>query len=204
MAPRHTAIWDADDGEDQRIRDALFSVDATERHVWLTIGMAIEAHYGQAGRALWDEWSLTAKDKHSPDDQDRVWRSFKGSGISIGTLFHYAKHGGWEDSTKGLYEEWCRRQAPPKEGAAETLAFPATAFADVKLNGKERNYLIIGAVATIRLVVVWGPPKSGKCSWCMDVVPARRAGLGVSRAQGAASQRRICRPRRAQWSFPPV
>ena len=46
-----------DDGEDQRIRDALFSIDASERHVWLTMGMAIEAHYGQAGRALWDEWS---------------------------------------------------------------------------------------------------------------------------------------------------
>jgi hypothetical protein len=158
-----------DDGEDQRIRDALFSVDATERHVWLTIGMAIEAHYGQAGRALWDEWSLTAKDKHNPADQDRVWDSFKGSGISIGTLFHYAKHGGWEDSTKGLYEEWCRRQAPPKDGAAETLAFPATAFADVRLNGKERNYLIKGLLPRSGIVVVWGPPKSGKSFWCMDV-----------------------------------
>jgi AAA domain/Primase C terminal 2 (PriCT-2)/RepB DNA-primase N-terminal domain len=110
-----------DDGEDQRIRDALFSVDATKRHVWLTIGMAIEAHYGQAGRALWDEWSLTAKDKHNPADQDRAWDSFKGSGISIGTLFHYAKHGGWEDSTKGLYEGWCRRQAPPKDDEQDGL-----------------------------------------------------------------------------------
>ena len=54
---------------------------------------------------------LTAKDKYNPDDQDRVWRSFKGSGVGIGTLFHYARHGGWEDSTKKLYEEWCRRQA---------------------------------------------------------------------------------------------
>jgi hypothetical protein len=131
--------------------------------------MAIEAHYGQAGRALWDEWSITAKDKHNSVDQDRAWDSFKGSGISIGTLFHYAKHGGWEDSTKGLYEEWCRRQAPPKDGAAETLAFPATAFADVRLNGKERNYLIKGLLPRSGIVVVWGPPKSGKSFWCMDV-----------------------------------
>jgi Primase C terminal 2 (PriCT-2) len=42
-----------------------------------------------------DEWSSTAKDKHDPDDQERVWRSFKGSGVTIGTLFHYARHGGW-------------------------------------------------------------------------------------------------------------
>lgn len=76
--------------------------------------MAIEAHYGQAGRALWDEWSATVKDKHDPADQDRVWGSFKGSGISIGTLFHYAKHGGWEDQTKRLYEGWCRKQPNTK------------------------------------------------------------------------------------------
>jgi hypothetical protein len=105
------------DDKDQRIRDALFSIDASERHVWLTMGMAIEAHYGQAGRALWDEWSATVPDKYSPDDQDRVWQSFKGSGVGIGTLFHYAKHGGWEDGTKRLYEEWCRKPLGSSEAA---------------------------------------------------------------------------------------
>ena len=110
-----------DDGEDRRIHDALFSIDASERHVWLTIGMAIEAHYGDAGRSLWDEWSLTAKDKYDERDQDRTWRSFKGSGVGIGTLFHYAKHGGWEDGTEKLYEEWCRKQAPPKDDEQDGL-----------------------------------------------------------------------------------
>jgi hypothetical protein len=100
-----------DDEEDRRVCDALFSIPADERHVWLTLGMALEAHYGQAGRALWDEWSATAKDKYDERDQDRTWRSFKGSGIGIGSLFHYAKHGGWEDSTERLYEEWCRKHA---------------------------------------------------------------------------------------------
>ena len=32
----------------------------------------------------------------------------------IGTLFHYARHGGWEDGTKKLYEEWCRKQPKTK------------------------------------------------------------------------------------------
>ena len=71
---------------DRRVRDALFNIDASERHVWLTMGMAIEAHYGDAGRSLWDEWSLTAKDKYDERDQDRTWRSFKGSGVTIATL----------------------------------------------------------------------------------------------------------------------
>ena len=109
--PLYGEAFEKDDGEGRRIRDALFSIDATERHVWLTIGMAIEAHYGDAGRSLWDEWSATAPDKYGPDDQDRVWKSFGGSGIGIGSLFHYAKHGGWEDSTERFYEEWRRKHA---------------------------------------------------------------------------------------------
>ena len=100
----------------------MFSIDATERHVWLTIGMAIEAHYGDAGRSLWDEWSLTAKDKYDERDQDRTWRSLKGSGVGIGTLFHYAKHGGWEDGTEKLYEEWCQKQAPRKMMSSTAFA----------------------------------------------------------------------------------
>jgi len=47
--------------------------------------------------------------------------SFKGSGVGIGTLFHYAKHGGWEDGTEKLYEEWCRKQAPPKDDEQDGL-----------------------------------------------------------------------------------
>jgi hypothetical protein len=168
-APVCGEAFEKDDGEDRRIRDALFSIDATERHVWLTMGMAIEAHYGQAGRALWDEWSATVKDKHNTADQERVWQSFKGSGVGIGTLFHFARHGGWEDGTKKLYEEWCRKHASPKDDAAGTLAFPATAFADVILNEEERNYLIKGLLPRSGIVVVWGPPKSGKSFWCMDV-----------------------------------
>jgi hypothetical protein len=116
QAPRN------DDEEDRRVCDALFSIDATDRHVWLTMGMAIEAHYGEAGRSLWDEWSLTAKDKYNERDQDRTWRSFKGSGISIGTLFHYAKHGGWEDGTQRLYEEWCRKHQEQKDDGASAEA----------------------------------------------------------------------------------
>ena len=51
VLPKGPHISERDDNEDRRIRDALFSIDATERHVWLTIGMAIEAHYGGAGRS---------------------------------------------------------------------------------------------------------------------------------------------------------
>src|SRR5262249_37360868 len=105
--------------EDRRVRDALFSIPADERHVWLRMGMAIEAHYGDAGRSLWDEWSLTAKDKYDERDQDKTWGSFKGSGICIGTLLHYDRQGGGRAATQNLYEEWCRKhQERPDDGAS--------------------------------------------------------------------------------------
>jgi hypothetical protein len=40
--------------------------------------------------------------------------------------------------------------------------FPFTAFADIKLNAKERNYIVKGLLPRSGLAVVWGPPKSGK------------------------------------------
>jgi hypothetical protein len=53
-------------------------------------------------------------------------------------------------------------------GAA--LTFPLTAFADIKLNTEERNYIVKGLLPRSGLVVVWGPPKSGKSFWCMDLL----------------------------------
>jgi RecA-family ATPase len=57
--------------------------------------MASKAHFGEAGRALWDEWSKTS-DKFNARDQDKRWRSFNGSGIGIGTLFDIAKQNGYQ------------------------------------------------------------------------------------------------------------
>jgi putative DNA primase/helicase len=55
----------------------------------MRIGMALRSHYGDAGRAIWDEWSTTSE-KFDPKTQERVWRSFRGSGVSVGTIFHLA------------------------------------------------------------------------------------------------------------------
>jgi RecA-family ATPase len=43
------------------------------------------------------------------------------------------------------------------------------AFDDIKL-GRERRYLIKGLIPRTGLIVVWGPPKSGKSFWTFDLV----------------------------------
>jgi hypothetical protein len=91
--------WTAQHGDEQRIRDALYSISADSRDLWLQCGMAIKDHFGDAGRQLWDDWSRQSE-KYHERDQDYTWRSFKRNGISIGTLFYHAQQAGWRDERK--------------------------------------------------------------------------------------------------------
>jgi hypothetical protein len=82
--------------DEQRIRDALYSINADDRDLWLQCGMAIKDHFGDSARSLWDDWSRQS-DKYTERDQDRTWRSFRRNGISIGTLFYHAQRASWRD-----------------------------------------------------------------------------------------------------------
>ena len=58
------------DDDEQRIRDALNSINAEDRDLWLQCGMALKDELQEAGRPLWDEWSCRS-DKYNERDQDR-------------------------------------------------------------------------------------------------------------------------------------
>jgi Bifunctional DNA primase/polymerase, N-terminal/Primase C terminal 2 (PriCT-2) len=94
-AAAHARDWHPRDDDDERIADALERIPADGRGMWLEVGMALHAHLGEAGRDLWDRWSRTSS-KYDGKDQARTWRSFgRRSGVTIATVFHYAKRGGW-------------------------------------------------------------------------------------------------------------
>jgi Protein of unknown function (DUF3987)/Primase C terminal 2 (PriCT-2)/RepB DNA-primase from phage plasmid len=92
--------WTPHGDDERRICTALYSINAEDRNVWLQCGMAIKDHFGDSGRSLWDDWSRQS-DKYNDSDQERTWRSFKRNGITIGTLFYYAKQAGWKDEHRG-------------------------------------------------------------------------------------------------------
>ena len=92
-APRE---WTPRHDDDRRVANALNHINADDRDVWLECGMAIKAEFGDAGRELWDNWSRQSA-KFNERDQEKVWRSFNGSGIGLGTLFHRARQGGWQE-----------------------------------------------------------------------------------------------------------
>jgi hypothetical protein len=107
--------WVPQGVEEQRIRDALYSINADHRDPWLQCGMAIKDHFGDSGRPLWDAWSRQS-DKYNERDQEQTWRSFKRNGITIATVFHRAKLAGWKDAH---HKTSAHSRAPSQNGGFE-------------------------------------------------------------------------------------
>jgi len=80
------------------VRRALALVkDADDRDQWLSIGMALHAEFNGSdeGFDLWSHWSWQSL-KFNERDQRQKWKSFRRSGIGIGTLFKIAMAYGYE------------------------------------------------------------------------------------------------------------
>jgi len=57
---------------------------------WLRVGMAL-SELGDAGLALWDEWSQGSQAKYQPGVCAAKWTTFKpGDGITLASLYHWA------------------------------------------------------------------------------------------------------------------
>jgi len=59
--------------------------------------------------------------------------------------------------------------ANPIKKAKALVAFPLTAFENIKLDVDRRGYLVKGLLPLTGLVVIWGPPKCGKSYWSTDL-----------------------------------
>jgi putative DNA primase/helicase len=83
----------------RRAELALNFISPVERGVWVSMGMSLKSEFGDDARDMWMEWSRQA-DSFREADANAVWKSFKGVGISLGSLFHEAKAAGWKDDDK--------------------------------------------------------------------------------------------------------
>lgn len=98
-----------------RIECALQFIPAHDRFTWVTMAMAVKSEVGDAGFDVWDEWSRTA-DNYDKKAARAVWKSCKGSGVTIASLFHEAKYNGWQDDK--AYQPPTREQIEAKQRAA--------------------------------------------------------------------------------------
>ena len=80
-----------------KIKEALEYIPSDDRETWVQVGMALyHEHSGsEEGFQLWDVWSAKS-DKYKEQGMRSQWKSFNGSGITIGTLLYLAKQNGYE------------------------------------------------------------------------------------------------------------
>ena len=77
-----------------RATSALQFISPVERETWIQMGMALRSEFGDAALDAWLDWSRQA-DSFRESAALSAWRSFKGTGVTLGTLFHEAKCNGW-------------------------------------------------------------------------------------------------------------
>ncbi len=151
--------------------EALQSVDPDIGHDdWVRVGMALRAAFGDAGLPLWVKWSSRGK-KWRRGEPEQRWRSFKRSGVGLGTLFRIARANGW---------------APPREGPEEAFAdFAAlkSEFWTVPLSEvreEELEWLVrdLGLVRGYASMVA-GDPGRGKSMLTLDVAARLSSGRAM-------------------------
>jgi len=73
---------------DDAITDALYKIDPDDYDTWVRVGMAL---HSIDKRDLWNDWSAQST-KYNQRHQSRVWNNFKGSGVTIKSLFYLAQN----------------------------------------------------------------------------------------------------------------
>ena len=148
IAPSLPLAGDSDIARARTYLAALDTSRADDYDDWLAVGMALHSTGDDAMLDDWEQWSAQSG-KHKPSDCQRKWKSFKKSGITLGTLGEMAKRDGWRPDRK-MPASVTRDEPPPmlkkpeKLEAAELLAMLRTRD-DIRFNIFERRVEIKGA-----------------------------------------------------------
>lgn len=89
-----------------KAESALSFIPADDRDTWVMAAMALKDEYGEMGFDAWDNWSRTSE-KYNRASAVATWRSIRGAGITIASLFAEAIKYGWKDNSE--------RQRPSQE-----------------------------------------------------------------------------------------
>lgn len=90
---------DTDSDRARSYLDALSTARADDYDDWIQVGMALHSVGDDSLLDDWEHWSAQSA-KYKPSDCQRKWRSFKKSGIGLGTLGDMAKKDGWRGRSR--------------------------------------------------------------------------------------------------------
>ena len=76
----------------EKLKVALGYIKPEGYEEWIKVGMAIKEAGGDI--SLWDDWSQSSP-KYSPGYCEKKWKSFRGTGVGLGSIYHLAKKAGY-------------------------------------------------------------------------------------------------------------
>jgi putative DNA primase/helicase len=130
----------------------------------LRVGFALETELGSRGRTIWDEWSAGCSLKFNHHEQDRAWSSFKRDGITIGTLFKYARDAGWRPAPPSKPSTG----APKKRVPDQCEGIEYVGATNVTMSAI--RWLWPNRIAIGKLTLIAGMPDEGKSQIVCDIV----------------------------------
>ncbi len=137
--------------EENRLRSALAFISATERDVWLHVGMALHwTKWGEPAFRIWDDWSRTVPEQYDEADQHKTWESFKrpynGQRITLATIFHIASQYGWSDETRPINNPSAQTDPQSDDAEISRLAkLPPLAYERERKDDEKRGAAQSGA-----------------------------------------------------------
>ncbi len=163
----------------EELRGALQFIPSDDRDTWQRVGHALKPH-GEAGRAIWLEWSATSP-KHQPEADSRTWDTFRPTSTGPAAVFKLAQAQGWVN---------------PKSREAIEAAATADEFEDLSQAAKRPNpysiqwgvtvdlaaalqsrYFIKGVLDRAELGIIFGAPGAGKSFLVLDMALAIARGV---------------------------
>lgn len=87
---------------DRLLLDALAAIEPSElsRQEWVEVGMALKDSGEEV--SAWDIWSQRDPSRYHAGECERLWNSFRSTGITGGTVIHMARDRGWSGGGQAL------------------------------------------------------------------------------------------------------
>ena len=128
------------------IESALSAVAANcDYERWRDIGFALHSLEWTRGFDLFDGWSQSAPRQYDRGAVEKLWNSTRNAGITVGTLFHYAKQNGWTDPRHAV-----NSTKQPTPDIAQTLNDTSNAERFVRACGERLRYVV-----ELRIWLIW-------------------------------------------------
>ena len=153
----------------------LDKIPSDDYQTWIQVGMILKSEHGEDGYDVWDLWSKKS-DNYDPFAIGAKWQSFKGQGLTKGSLVKIAREYGYEGNT---HEKSTPAEdfgsVDPETGEIKFTNPWESRFTDIPEKLTPPDWLVDGFLAD-KLTIIAGSPGVGKTS-CIVPMALTVAGI---------------------------